>query len=171
MYNKAKGIWELNKKEESETRLASNDYYAIYSELEMTFKKHRDLTRIFCAKDPATLIQLGVKGNFPSQYNEFFDLVKLFYTTIISETAIQEKLKVLNLTPELAAACLTDLDTLLTHRLEFDKEMGESQAATVSKNAALNELSDWMDDFDTLARVALYDTPQQLEILGILVKS
>ncbi len=171
LYNKAKGIWETTKDEELETKLASNAYYKAYSKLETTFKRHRDLTRILCKKDPDKLIQLGVKGQFPSQYNEFFDLIKLFYTTINTNTDIQGKLSLIKLTPEVATVCLADLNTLLTLRLEFDKEMGESQATTVSKNVVLNELNDWMDDFDTLARVALYDTPQQLEILGILVKS
>jgi hypothetical protein len=171
VFNKAKRTWELNTKEESETKVVSNTYHTAYNELESTFRRHRDLTRILCTNDPDTLIQLGVKGHLPSVYNEFFDMTKLFYTTIKTNTAIQAKLELIKLTPRVAKACLADLDTLLTHRSEFDKEMGESQAATVSKNAALNELSDWMDDFDILAKLALYDTPQQLEVLGVLVKS
>lgn len=171
VFNKAKSIWELNAKEEAETSVASNAYNKVYSELEAKFKRHRDLTRILCTKDPDTQINLGVTGYFPSKYNEFFDRVKLFYTTLAGNAVIQAKLAIINLTPELATACLAELDALLALRSEFDKEMGESQAATVSKNAALNELSDWMDDFDILAKLALYDTPQRLEILGVLVKS
>ena len=88
-----------------------------------------------------------------------------------SETVSQEKLALIKLTPELATECLAELDTLLSHRSEFDKEMGESQSTTVTKNADLHELSEWMDDFDILSKIALYDTPQQLEVLGVLVKS
>lgn len=171
VYNKAKSIWELNTKEEAETSVASNAYNNVYSELEAKFKRHRDLTRILCTKDPDTQIKLGVTGYFPSKYNEFFDKVKLFYTTLAGDTVIQTKLELIKLTPEIAATCLAELNTLLTLRSEFDKEMGESQAATVSKNVALNELNDWMDDFDILAKLALYDTPQRLEVLGLLVKS
>lgn len=171
VYNKAKSIWELNTKEEAETSVASNAYNNVYSELEAKFKRHRDLTRILCTKDPDTQIKLGVTGYFPSKYNEFFDKVKLFYTTLAGDAVIQTKLELIKLTPEIAATCLAELNTLLTLRSEFDKEMGESQAATVSKNVALNELSDWMDDFDILAKLALYDTPQRLEVLGLLVKS
>ncbi|WP_372645614.1 hypothetical protein [Ancylomarina sp.] len=170
-YDKGKETWELNQKEELETRVASHTYSTTYSILEMTFRRHRELTQILCKKDPDTLIHLGVKGRFPIKYNEFFDKVKLFYTTINTNPAVQAKLALIKLTPELATECLAELDTLLTHRSEFDKEMGESQAATVTKNADLHELSEWMDDFDTLAKIALYDTPQRLEILGVLVKS
>lgn len=171
VYNKVKSIWELNAKEEAETSLASNAYSTKYNEVTAKFKRHRDLTRILCTKDPDILIELGIRGHLPSQYNEYFDLIKLFYTTIAGNAVIQAKLAVIKLTPKLAKACLAELDALLALRSEFDKEMGESQAATVSKNAALNELSDWMDDFDILAKLALYDTPQRLEVLGVLVKS
>lgn len=171
VYIKAKETWELNNNEKSETRLASLSYSKSYSELEMKFKRHRDLTLILCKRDPDTLIQLGVKGSFPKKYNEFFDMVKLFYTAISNNTLVQTKLRIIKLTPEVASACLDDLEEILSHRAEFDREMGESQAATVSKNAALHELADWMDEFDTLAEIALYDTPQSLEVLGVLVKS
>ncbi|MCT4603152.1 MAG: hypothetical protein N4A59_09670 [Marinifilum sp.] len=171
MYNKAKNSWEFNKQEESETRVVSNAYHTAYDNLEMKFKRHRDLSLILCKKNPDTLIQLGVKGCFPSRYNDFFDKCKLFYTVIKSNVDIQAKLTLIKITPELATECLAELDELLRLRAEFDREMGESQVATVSKNEALHELSEWMDDFDILAKIALYDTPQQLEILGILVKS
>lgn len=171
VFNLAKTTWELNKKEESETRLASNSYHETYSALEMKFKKHRDLALILCKKDPDTLIQLGVKGRFPTKYNEFFDKCKLFYTAINTNADLQSKLVLIKLTPETAINCLAELDNLLVHRANYDKEMGESQIATVSKNTILHDLNEWIDDFDTLAKVALYDTPQHLEVLGIHVKS
>ncbi|WP_321316177.1 hypothetical protein [Labilibaculum sp.] len=171
VYNKAKSVWELNAKEAVETSVASSAYSKVYGELEAKFRRHRDLTRILCTKDPDTQVRLGVTGYFPSKYNEFFDRVKLFYTTLAANALIQEKLAVIKLTPELATACLAELDALLVLRSGFDKEMGESQAATELKNAALHELSDWMEDFDILAKLALYDTPQRLEVLGVLVKS
>ncbi|WP_372644386.1 hypothetical protein [Ancylomarina sp.] len=171
LYNLGKYSWELNKQEESETRLVSNSYHAAYGKLEMKFKRHRDLSLILCKKDPDTLIQLGVKGRFPTKYNEFFDKVKLFYTIASTETVVQDKLAFIKLSPEIAATCLGELEEVLALRANFDKEMGESQVATVSKNAALHNLSEWMDEFDTIAKIALYDTPQHLEVLGVLVKS
>jgi hypothetical protein len=35
----------------------------------------------------------------------------------------------------------------------------------------LLELKDWMEDFDSIAKVALYEEPQLLESLGIFVRS
>jgi hypothetical protein len=53
----------------------------------------------------------------------------------------------------------------------FYWELGEYQDTTKSKNAALFELKEWMDDFVGIAKIALYDKPQLLEVLGIFVRS
>lgn len=50
------------------------------------------------------------------------------------------------------------------------KEMGEAQKATGVKNEAVDALKDWMSDFISVSRIALEDSPQELEILGIVVK-
>jgi len=36
---------------------------------------------------------------------------------------------------------------------------------------ALLKLKDWMDKFDATAKVAFYDKPQLMEVLGIFVRS
>jgi len=171
VFNRAKEAWEFNKKEETDTRLASHAYSTTYHDLEMKFKRDRDLTLIFCKKDPDTLLQLGVKGRFPSKYHEFFDKVKQFYSGIAINTEIQNRLALIKITPEVVSDCLSKLENLLALRANFDKEMGEAQDATVSKNTVLLELADWMDDFDTLCKVSLYYSPTRLEVLGIVVKS
>jgi chorismate mutase len=171
IYNNAKEEWEVNKKEDSESTVAKNSYKAVYNDLEAIFKRHRDFVLIFFKKQPDILIKLGVKGRFPNSYNTFFDKVKLFYGSIQSDSAIQSELSKIKLTPEVATDCLSKLDTLFAERSNYVKEIGESQASTKSKNAALLELKDWMDDFDATAKVALYDKPQLLEVLGIFVRS
>jgi hypothetical protein len=54
---------------------------------------------------------LGVKGRFPTKYNEFFDKLKMFYTSINTNPDVQKKLALIKLTPELATECLAELNT------------------------------------------------------------
>jgi len=171
IYKTAQATWELNKKEDVETSAASKDYKKSYFDLQATFKKHRNQTLIYFKKKPELLVALGVKGNFPYKYNEFFDKVKQFYGTIEQDVSIQTQVSRIKITAEVVSDCLTKLDVLLSKRANFDKELGESQDATKSKNTALINLMDWMDDFDATAKVALYDSPQLLEVLGIFVRS
>jgi len=51
------------------------------------------------------------------------------------------------------------------------RELGESQDATQTKDKALAAISIWMRDFYDVAKIALDDSPQLLEVLGLSVKN
>jgi len=170
-YNKAKDAWELNTKEEGEKKIASSDYKKIFAELDSKFKRHRDFVLIYFKKQPDILISLGIKGSYPSTYSDFFDKSKMFYQVIKDNKHIQDELKKIKITPKIATDCLLLHDDLLSKRADYDKEYGESQDATEFKNSSLMELKEWIEDFDAIAKIALYDKPQLLEVLGIFVRS
>ena len=170
-YDTAKNSWEYNQKENAEAKIASNNYKKELEEFETVFKTHRDKTLTFFKKQPEIIIRLNISGKFPTNYRAFFDKTKQYYQTIKDNEEIQTKLSLIKVTPEVVDKCLLKHQSLLTKRAEYEKESGESQEATKSKNAALLELKDWMEDFDNIAKVALYDEPQLLEALGIFVRS
>lgn len=171
LYNSTQSIWDNNIKEDAESIEAGIIYRTTYNELQALFKVHRDKALIFFKQRPELLVKLGVKGNFPRKYNDFFDKVRLFYTSIKNDAALQSEMDRIKVTVDIVDECLALLDELLSKRSHFDKELAESQDMTKSKNAALLALKEWMDDFYAIAKVALYDQPQLLEALGIFVRS
>lgn len=52
-----------------------------------------------------------------------------------------------------------------------EKEKGEAQAATKERDAKLDALDQWFDDFKEIAIIALDDSPQWREKLGFLERS
>lgn len=170
-YNTVKAALEQNTKEESESTIASNSYKLKYSEFKRLFKRHRELSVLFFKKRPDFLVTLGVKGSFPSKYTELFDKSKEFYEAVQGNNDIQKELAKCKITPVVVADCLSKHSELLSNRAEYEKEEGEAQNATEIKNSALDDLKEWKEDFDIMAKVALYDHPQLLEVLGIFARS
>lgn len=171
VYENTLSLFEQNEKETAESRIASNDYKIVFQEVESLFKRHRDHTILFFKKQPQVLIALGVGGRFPYTYTDFFNKVKQFYGGIKSDPAIQEQMSKIKITPDVVEHCLDKYNLLLEKRAIFDKEMGEAQAVTKTKGAAFAQLEDWMDDFEAIARIAFYDSPQMLEVIGFHVPS
>ena len=171
MHDRASRQKDRHEKEGIDSRLASNAYRQLFEELQALFKRHRDLVRIYFKRKPDILIRLGVSGRLPTRYNEFFDRFGQFYETIQNNPDLQELVLPLDISSDTVSECLDKLQELLTARSGFDNEFAELQDATQEKNRLLLELKEWMDDFDTIAKVALYDNPQLLEALGIFVRS
>jgi hypothetical protein len=171
LYQMAYAKWQANIKEEAESKSASNDYKAMDERLQNLFVEHRDKVKIFFTREPDVLLKLSVKGRFPVQHNEFYDLVGLFYGTLKQDAELLAKVAILKITIAEVDQALAMLDELLQKRSVYVREMAESQAATQTKNDAIITLRDWMDDFYSIAKVALYDQPQLLEALGVFVRS
>lgn len=55
--------------------------------------------------------------------------------------------------------------------LQQKKEKGESEQATRIRDQKLDQLADFVSDLRGIAKVALADTPDYLEKLGILARS
>lgn len=171
VYDHARSMKELSDREEKESRLSSNTYQLAFEEFQSLFKRHQDFVRIFFKDDPQVLINLGVSGKFPRRYSEVFDKAKAFYSAAQLDPGLQQQLNQVKITSDVVADSLSKLDALLASRSHFDKEMGESQEVTQSKNMAMLKLKTWMDKFDAIAKLAMYDRPQLMEVLGIFVRS
>jgi hypothetical protein len=63
---------------------------------------------------------------------------------------------------------VTEVEQLHSKQLS---EKGTAQQSTLDRDKAFDELYKWYSGFRAIARIALYDTPQLLEALGIKIKN
>ena len=115
--------------------------------------------------------RLKLDGDRKQNFAEWRDQVEAFYAPTLKEVALQTRLLEVNLTLAKLTAAYDLVKAVDAARQSQATERGEAQDATDNRDAALDELRDWMSDYLVAAHVALEDHPQLLEALGILART
>lgn len=148
---------ESTKMLESDTSLTK----AIYNE-------HVALARIVFKNRPGMQEKLQISGRRKYGREEWLAQAIAFYS---KTEEIGEAMAKFGITQEVLTQTGAMVEALFAARQQQMQRIGEAQHATDQRDEALREMDDWMKDFRIAARLALKDTPQLLEVLGIKVPS
>lgn len=96
---------------------------------------------------------------------------RIMYTNILNTPEALTVLAKYGYSAEKLAAELAAVDEVEALHSKRLAEKSEAQQSTVERDKAIDELCNWYSDFRAIARIALFDAPQQLEALGIRVKN
>ena len=75
-----------------------------------------------------------------------------------------------NITEEQLKNGLIHIEMVENYADVIMREKGDVQNATKERDAKLEELSEWINDYELIAKIALKAQPQLLKKLGIVVK-
>lgn len=171
LFNQTRNNYDSNKQEKEEQLAAYQNFAASENLLNKIYLLHRKKAKIIFANDSVTYTKLQLDNSIPDAYIDWLEMVKVFYSTILADETLQQKVARLKVPAnELTAASdmITDLEKA---RADYLKERGESQVAKEEKDDSFDELNKWMSEFYSVAKIAFEDTPQLLEVLGVYVKS
>ena len=129
------------------------------------------VARVAFKRNSGVATQLDLAGTRKKSLSGWMAQANQFYKNALGDKAILAELKEFGITEQKLRAGLAELAVIEQANLVQEKEKGEAQAATQKRDAALDELQDWLSDYLAIAKVALEDDPQLLEGLGILVRS
>jgi hypothetical protein len=104
-------------------------------------------------------------------FTGWVEQVKRFYDNILENDELKNGMMEYGYPEPRLRQERDQLDQVYAKHLQQTREMGQAQDATKARDKALDELAVFVSDLRAIARVALSDTPQQLEMLGIMVKS
>jgi hypothetical protein len=182
-YNKTKllagkALYETALKLHNRQKVEYGEQYAATSELETALSKadkmymvHLKVARIALRKQISAAEALRLNGQRKKTYSGWIEQTTLFYENALASAEIKAALAGFGIDLvklKAGEAAVNEVRSLLAAQL---KEKGEAQAATKARDEALDALMEWFSDFIVIARIALENDPQLLEILGIVVES
>ncbi len=165
-----RSVYNLNITEDDETSEASENFKAKQKELLKVYRLHRKKAKVVFRNDVVMAEKLQLLGEVPRSYVGLLEATKKFYGEVTTSVELQNKLARLAMSADSLSQSYQLVDELEQARLTYLREVGESQETTRAKDKAMANMSDWMSEFYAVARIALEDKPQLLEVLGKLVK-
>ena len=139
-------------------------------EADSLYIKYFTLAKIAFAHDSAAFVALHLNARTTPSLNGWLSQTKNFYTLLLQNQKWTDSLQAFNVSRQDLEAGLKEVLDVETAASVILKEKGEAQDAVDKRDAKLDELNRWINDFESVARLALAASPQQLEKLGIVVK-
>lgn len=170
LYDETSRLHTLQKKEYGEQYAATDALGAAYVAADKRYMKDVKLARIVLKGDRSAAAGLQLDGSRKRNLPGWLSQAKAFYTNALSTPAVLAAMAGVGRTEEKLNTAETMVKDVEAKRSIQLKEKGEAQAATEARDYAFDDLNEWMSDFIGIAKIALEDEPQQLEMLGLVTE-
>lgn len=132
------------------------------------YKEHLDIAKFTFRNDPVMQARLELYGPRKRSQIRATHQIRKFYIRV--EEVLPQMKKYGAKTVEFAQARAM-IDAIAAARAARKRCQGNAQSATQQRNKTKKELQAWLANFKKVARVALKDDIQLLEVFGIVVHS
>jgi len=170
LLDSANELYQTQKKEYGDQYEASETLKQARNEAQKEYMKFVKIARIALKDNVSAYQKLDLLGDRKQSMSGWLAQTKQFYINILDDAGLQEKVASFGVTLEKLQAGKTLVDTAESANATQKKEIGEAQQATINRDQKMDELDRWIADYVAIARIALEDTPQYLEKLGIVKK-
>ena len=111
--------------------------------------------------------RLRLVGGRADGFDEYVQDARVFYETLQNDEALQARMTERGVPPSEVAADKEKLDELARLDRVQEREKSEAQQATRRRDDARRAFADWLSDYQKFAKVALRETPDLAEQLGM----
>jgi hypothetical protein len=171
LYNDAVAKQNKQKQEYGEQFEATDALDLAKSNTNTAYMRDVKVARIALKGQRGSWQSLDLDGRRKQTYSGWASQASVFYTNALADNSVKTSLSKFGMTEQILTDGLStvqDVEAKLAAQL---KEKGDAQDATQTRDKAFDLLADWMSDFIAIARIALEDQPQMLEVLGIIEQS
>lgn len=139
------------------------------------YNQQAEIARIALKDSPELLAELGLEGKRKRSLTAWLSQAYQFYTNSLNNPTVLAALAQFNITHEELAAGEAKVESLAKLNAEieaefsrqYELEIGKAPPNSQTRESAFEALDDWLEDFQTVARVALNGNPQLLASLGL----
>ena len=159
-----------HQKEYGEQYTAYETQGNLWSKSYETYKNILVLCRVGLKNKPGALHSLRAAGTRNRSLTGFIKDARMLYNNLLSQPEYLNIMTKYCVSAELLNTANAEIDALEKASQSYFKEKGEAQDMTIKRDQLFDDLYNWYSDFRAVLRLALTDSPQLLEELGIVVK-
>ena len=171
LYDEAFELDLTQKRESGEKVAATTEFNNLWAEADQQYMKTLKVARIVLKNlykaDQAAMLY-GVRKQ---SFNGWQEQAVSFYANILNDPELLEAMAGYGYPEDRLKQEYEMVQQVIEQNLRQKKEKGESEQATRFRDQKLDQLADFVSDLRGIAKVALADTPDYLEKLGILARS
>ncbi len=162
----ARALTDAQRKEYGDQFAATAARKEALEQADATYTAHRKLAAIVFKDNADLRTALALDERKKQSFSGWFDQATRFYNNLLANPDAVAAMARFRMTQEKLAEGQALVQQAQTLDRVRDREMGEAQRATQARDAAIDELSEWMAEFKIVAKIALAGDPQMLEALG-----
>lgn len=167
----ALALYQRQKSAYGDLQTANDAYAAAQAQAQETYMRYVKVARVALEEERGALQKLSLASRRKRAQSGQLAQAQQFYANALADTAILDKLAAFGITRVMLGVGQQQLDAVAQGDAVRRQRQGAAQDATRARDVALAALANWMRDFMQIARVALRDRPQLLEMLGMSSKA
>ena len=162
---------QLNKTEQGEYREALEERQNAKTAFHDAYIRDLQFARIALRNQPETLRKIDASGSRERGQAKYLEQAGNFYNSIAADENLLAALSVFGFTAEKVNDQLAAVNTLYELMEKIEREEGDAQHQITVRDQKLDAFDDWSGTYKQVARLMFDNDAQNLEKLGIIVKS
>lgn len=171
LHEQALALYQRQKNAYGDLHTAIDAYAAAQAQAQETYIRYVKIARIALEHDRGAIHKLSLAGQRKRLQAGQLAQAQQFYANALFDSTIRSKLAAFAITPTMLEAGRQQVEAVAESDVVRRKRQGAARDTTSARDAALAALAGWMRDFVQVARVALRDRPQLLEMMGIKARA
>ncbi len=171
LYEQASQLYEAQRTAYGKQYSATDDFKAKWEAAQELYIRHVKITRVAFEGERGVFHDLALEGKRPRAFGPWLRAAKQFYSVLLQDEAKRNRLAEYGVTLESLQAGKAAVDAAELAERTQEEARGDAQELTRTRDETFAALEAWLEDYLTVAKIALKDKPQLAEKLGLLVRS